>query len=400
MSGKEEVFSNSTCCGLKKWEFCYAGCEPHFQQAIIKDGICYCGNNESPKRLQAIDIYTGQLRHYLEIEQDCGREACACAPWISGAYIYFYAHGADRVYKLRLVDFVLEANWAAEGVSYVEAVAYDNTYFYLPEATKITKRKMDDGAIVATFSIAHTPKGILMIRDCLYFKTETKLYCLSKENMAEKWSLELDFSDTSYGIPIYDPDHNLLYMQIAKGSWDKGKYRKWGRGCIYAIEIDTHTIKWKKHYPHYATTQTLAYHNNRIFVPLFYYHGMEALEPLDGSVVWAKKYDNDYGWCSGSLDDRYIYRAGTREWGGDVQYSNYYFQIIRQTDGEIAHQESIKYSGVCAIATISDGMCILPTRGALIGFKIGSGSRTDYYPYHGNVYYTGYVAEAITSYDF
>ena len=374
---------------LKRWAH-IPPMDTHYQQAIIKDGIYYGSSHHGERKILAINIHSGAIEHSLDISSHKTRAGCACAPWIAGDYMYFYVHAKNKVYKIVRDSFDIEATWTVHGNVYAEVVPCDSIYFYLPESTpKVTKRKLTDGTVVATFS-PRSPKirGILMLNGYLYFKTSTEFYCVRKTDLTEVWSIPLDFTEGTYSTPSYDSDNNLIYIANTPLAYNKS--------YLYAIDPGSGKVKWKKHYPSYGICSTPMYHNNRIFVPLFYYHGIEALNPADGSVIWSKTYDNDYGWCSGALDDKYIYRGSSRAWGTSNSYNPYYFQMIRQSDGELVYSEPINYSGLCAIAVISDGMCILPTRGAIIGFKIGSGNPVDYYPFHGNIHYTGYKAGAIT----
>ena len=373
---------------LKKWEYRLDEDDAvYYHFGIIKNGKYYCGNSNPPYRLQEWNVLTGDLLQYVSLEG----QVCS-APFIVGDYIYIFtgcAGGTSMVYKILLSNFSIATSLAVGNNPYNEAVAFDDTYFYLAEPDKISKRNLSDLSEVDSFSCTN-PRGVLRVGTMLYFGTPNGVFhAVNTSDMTESWNITLDItSSQSYCVPVYDATHDRLYY----GDSNVGRTD----GNVYSINPNTHLVDWKIDVAG-GVVSTPVYYNNKLFISHTYnkdttngYH--KALDVTNnGATIWTKHYYTDSAWGGFAADDNYLYLITKHN-------PPFYFLIINQSDGEIVHSEQVPFEKSCNTAVLSNGMCIIGTHGRLYGFEIGSGSAVDSLYYHCDQNYTGHISNAITSY--
>ena len=378
------------------WEYAIDGDEDvWFHSGAVYGGSYYSGNDHAPYRMQQWDIEDGTL---LQSQNIAG--AVGSPPLFIGNYMYFHAglrsdeNTDPKLYKMSISDFSINSSVDIQANSTVEAIAADDTYLYVSEADKVSKRLLSDLSEVDSYA-AQYPRGILRKGTKLYFKTlDNYFMVVNTADMTEDWKIQLDVTtaDTSYSVPIYDESNNRFYIVDSNNNRTDGN--------AYSVNPDTHSVDWKVNYVGYALTMTPAFKDDVLYVSVYNASGKgyhKALDVTDnGSEIWSKQYDDDSGWGSWVLDDSYMYTIekpyNTTE--GDPSY----FLVVDQNDGSVVAKEETDYTKLCNTPVISQGKVIVGTAGAVYAFKIGDGPGNDVIYYHGNENYTNYYQGAITDY--
>jgi hypothetical protein len=352
--------------------------------AIIKDGKYYTVRwDASTGQIMKINVSTGVKEDSLVVTR-----YAQSAPFISGNYLYSYI-SSGHIYKNNLSNF---SDYTTQAVTFndkTEATAFDDTYFYLAETGKISKRNLSDMVEVDSFACTN-PRGVLRVGTTIYFITENgKFYAVATSDMTESWNLSLDYTTIkTYDVPIYDSTHNRIYIA------DSNTTRTGGH--VYGINPTTQAEIWVKTYTG-GITSTPVYYNNKLFFSVYNPSGTGTHKALDVSTdspteTWSKQYHTDSAWGGFAADDTYLYTVTKHN-------SPYYFLIIRQSDGVMVHSEGVSDQKACNVPVLSDGRAIVGVLDNLYCFKVGTGSAVDSLYYHCDQNYTGHISNAITAYN-
>ena len=378
------------------WQYSIDGDEDvWFHSGAVYDGSYFSGNDHAPYRMQQWDVDDGTL---LQSQDIAG--AVGSPPLFIGDYMYFHAglrsdeNTDSKLYKMSISNFSVYSAVDIQANSSVEVIAADNTYLYISEADKVSKRLLSDLSEVDSFA-AQYPRGILRKGTKIYFKTlDNYFMVVDTVDMTEDWKIQLDVTtaDTSYSVPIYDQNNNRFYAVDSNNNRTDGN--------VYSINPDTHSVDWTVNYVGYALTMTPAFKDDVLYVSIYNASGKGYHKALDitdgGNEIWSKQYDDDSGWGSWVLDDNYMYTIekpyNTSE--GDPSY----FLAVDQSDGSVVAKEETDYTKLCNTPIITKGKVIVGTAGAVYAFNIGSGSDENVLYYHGDENYTNYYQDAIDEY--
>lgn len=362
-----------------------------FHYGIVYNGTFIAANCHEPYRLQQWDIEDGTLLQSVDLVG-----SSAVPPLIIGDYIYQYAAaaGTPKLYKASLSDFSSITSVDIQTNAYVEAMATDGTYLYVPENDKVSKRQISDLAQVASYTTSQ-PKGILRVDDKIYFKTLDNYFrVVNTSDMSEDWKIDLNVTtaDASYSVPVYDETHDRFYVG------DSNNLRT--DGNIYSINANTQSVDWSVNYVGYAITMTSAYYNNRLFVSVYNDGGKGYHKALDvtnnGNELWSQQYDNDSGWGSWALDDNYMYTIEKPYNTSETDPS--YFLTVDQSDGSVVGKEKTEATKLCNTPVITEGKVIIGTASKLYSFQVGVGDEVNSLYYHGDQYYTNHFPNSVTEY--
>jgi hypothetical protein len=378
------------------WQYSIDGDEDvWFHSGAVYDGSYFSGNDHAPYRMQQWDVDDGTL---LQSQDIAG--AVGSPPLFIGDYMYFHAglrsdeNTDSKLYKMSISNFSVYSAVDIQANSSVEVIAADNTYLYISEADKVSKRLLSDLSEFDSFA-AQSPRGILRKGTKIYFKTlDNYFMVVDTVDMTEDWKIQLDVTtaDTSYSVPIYDQNNNRFYAVDSNNNRTDGN--------VYSINPDTHSVDWTVNYVGYALTMTPAFKDDVLYVSIYNASGKGYHKALDitdgGNEIWSKQYDDDSGWGSWVLDDNYMYTIekpyNTSE--GDPSY----FLAVDQSDGSVVAKEETDYTKLCNTPIITKGKVIVGTAGAVYAFNIGSGSDENVLYYHGDENYTNYYQDAIDEY--
>lgn len=376
-----EFFDDCETVNLEEWKV-ENGYITHC--AIIKDGYYYTVRwDATTGQVIKINVTTGVKEDSLNVTR-----YSQCAPFISGGYLYVYVSNGN-IHKISLSNFSDNSSVAATFNDKSEAIAFNDTYLYIAESGKVSKRNLSNMAEVDSFACTQ-PRGVLLIGSTIYFITENgKFYAVNTSTMAESWHIDLDYATIkSYCVPIYDSDHDRIYIA------DSNTARTGGH--VYGINPTTQSEIWVKTYTG-GIVSTPVYYNNKLFFSVYNPSGTGTHKSLNVSTdspseIWSKQYHTDSAWGGFVADDTYLYTVTKHN-------SPYYFLIIRQSDGVMVHSELVTDQKACNVPVLSNGRAIIGVLDNLYCFNIGSGYAVDSLYYHCDQNYTGHISNAITSYN-
>lgn len=294
-----------------------------FNHGATINGIYYVTNAYAPHYFTAINISTGEVVDYVLVNSGSGTsgQGGITVPIFTADYQYAWVSfgtpwGTDFVLsKIRLSDFtIVETVTGVDGTG-VEEFAYDDTYFYTVEGSKISKRRLSDGLIEDYYTIVlpigqGRTSGTLLVDDTLYYIGQgSVLMAINAINMTLSWDIELLGSSTySYSTPSYDRETGLIYF---------GEGTTSNTGYFYAVNPETRTIVWDVAGSSCSFSSMHATCNNIIVAPCVntggngYYYG---INKTTGDIIWQS--NENTGWKAPVCDNDFLYswrNAGTND---------------------------------------------------------------------------------------
>jgi outer membrane protein assembly factor BamB len=162
---------------------------------------------------------------------------------------------------------------------------------------------------------------------------------------------------------------------------------RWKRsGTVYAIDVQSRSVAWKRHSDNGSIKWVHTYHRGRLFVPLFNnpQGNRLALHWRDGHTLWEKAIFGDDGWATSAVDDRYLYSASHGQGA---------FVVQDQETGDVVWQIEAG-PGICCSPIISGGVMVAGTTTDFLAVRVGPGKLVDA-TWRGNSYFTGYTPQAV-----
>jgi outer membrane protein assembly factor BamB len=368
------------------------------EHPILHAGVVYVPWTD--RKVTAIDLATGEVLHSLPgVNNSIGT-----APFIAGNSLYSY--GEAGMYEIALDTFEISRTIPISSAWYTENVPYDaeTGYFFVRQATdqykgRVTAVRLVDGAIVWSYPKElsggfENHQNVLVVGDSVFFQAtnpywqgQSKFYRLNKRTGEEIWAKPLSsiaIDDTSrggYNNPIYDEDHDAIYVTE---TWNDQHAR------LYVFRPSDGELLWSKDFPGWAIESTLSYYDGVLYLPLHNFNGSGsymALSVTDRQVVWEEPgFFNEDGWSATAVDDRYLYRATHGGEDGNLIVQD-------RLDGTLAWSLPVDDPAVCFNPVLSNGMVVLGGGRSVYAIQASVGQAVDS-DYHGKNA-TGYNPGAI-----
>lgn len=365
------------------------------EHQTIKDGKVYCPMYlENPPCLRVVDLHSGLLEHEIPLNH-----RCSCAPWFAHGMVYLFSAEYDfknpalvdprpTVYGVGTGEWKVVERWPINMFADVEVTTYeeDTDRFYLPSGCY----DGTTGRQIWNLGVAFMEQGgALVVDDTVYYHRSKEFRAHSKADGSLLWSLPLAWDDDNkYNTPIFDSDHGFIYIGTDTKPFDDDIISPpWKRsGTVYAIDVQSRSVAWKRHFDNGSIKSVLTYHRGRLFVPLFNnpQGNRLALRWRDGHTLWENAVFGDDGWATSAVDDRYLYTASHGQGA---------FIVQEQETGDVVWQIEAG-PGICCSPIISGGVVVVGTKTDFLAVRVGTGKLVDA-TWRGNLYFTGYTPQAV-----
>ncbi len=347
------------------------------EHPIIYNGVAYVPWNDG--KLSAIDVASGKLLHELKLVN------YATAPFIANNHLYSY--WVTGMNEITLDTFEISRQIPIENVWYTENVPYDEEtgYFFVRQAIdgqykgRVTAFRLSDGAAMWSYPNDYTGgfdnhQNALVVGDSLFFQStnsgwqgSSMLYRLDKRTGQVIWAKTLSSiavdstSRGGYNNPIYDADHDVLYVSE---SWNSLKAR------VYAFQRSDGKLLWSKDLPGRAIESTLSYYANQLYLPLHVFSGhgsYMAVSAMDGKTLWAEPgFYNEDGWSATGVDAHYLYHVTH---GSGLPY----LIVQDRLTGKLVWSKAIDASADCFNPVLTAGMVIMGSTSSVFALQVGDG---------------------------
>lgn len=366
------------------------------EHPIIRNGVVYVPWTDG--RLTAIEVTTGNVLHSLPAVN------IGTAPFIANNFLYSF--GLVTMYEITLDTFQIARAIPIENGWYTENVPYDaeTGYFFVRQGTnqyqgRVTAIRLSDGMPVWSYPKDYAGgfdnhQNILVVGDSVFFQSTNSFwqgysmfYRLDKRTGKEIWSIRLssiavdDTSRGGYNNPIYDEDHDAIY--VSEG-WNSLHAR------VYAFRRSDGQLLWSKDIPGRSIESTMTYYANILYLPLHVFGGhgsYMAVSATNGETIWHEPgfFDED-GWSATGVDDRYLYRV-THGDGAP------HLIVQDRLDGSLVWSKAIDATTDCFNPVLSNGRVLLGSETSVYAIKAADGLAVDS-DFHGR-YSAGYNPGAI-----
>lgn len=369
------------------------------EHSIIRSGEVFVPAYKSTNLggLYILNLSDGAQQHYYG-DPTVG----ICAPIVSGGFIFVYDHVAKTVKRIQESDGAVTHTLTGLSDIDFESMGWDtvNSRIVLPLAAAIRGYNMADLTQAWTNanigSAGYQSGSPLVVGNYIYWKPNNGTY-LYKLNLSDGTidsstvALGVLSSTYSYTSPIYDPDHDYVYVFGTNAQ-------------IHCIDISDMSVVWSKTLGAGMTTprihNTIAYHNGKVFVPVRdegagYKSKIYALDYVDGEILWTNTdpWDDGQEAVTPLLSDDRLIIAGCDN--ADITLG--YLYIINQSDGSLISKDYLMYGTTCGgVAAASDGRIIVNEHAGYVEcVGLGSGSDDDSEHYMKNVYHNGYAGDRL-----
>lgn len=344
------------------------------EHPIIKDGVVYVPWTDGA--LTAHDLASGELLNSVNNVND------ATAPFIVGDKIYSF--DVSSMSEIDLETFKITRRIQLPDGIYTENVPYDAAtgYFYIREGVvsqykgRVSAYRLSDGKRMWSYPEQYVggfdnQQNILVVGDSVFFQSSdsfwrgaSKFYRVRKDTGALVWEIPLGTpSRGGYNNPIYDADHDMLYVSESWNSLD---------AQVYAIRRKDGALAWDKPIPGRAIESTLTYYKGVLYLPLHVFSGhgsYMAISAVDGSTIWHEPgFFNEDGWSATAVDDRYLYR---------LAHGANFIIIQNKFNGDLVWSLPVDAPATCFNPVMSSGIVILGGESSVYAIKVGTGLAVD-----------------------
>lgn len=329
----------------------------------------------------AIELNTGKVLHSWDGVGD------ATAPFIVGNKLYSYIHGV--ISEIDINTFAITNKINIANAFYSENMPYDSEtgYFFIRQAIedqyigRLSAFNLS-GQLIWSYPADLTGgfddhQSPIVIGDSVFFQTsdafweERNIFSrLNKETGTVIWETTLSSGSSSrggYNNPIYDKDHDVIYVSE---SWNNGTSK------VYAIRRSDGAILWSHGFSGDKNIEsTLTYYNNVVYVPLHNFTSggvghYAALNASDGSLIWEKPgFFNEDGWSATAVDDRYLYRLAHGTGNRII--------IQDKVTGDLVWSAETDAPAPCFNPIASNGIILVGSETSVYAIKAGTGQALD-----------------------
>lgn len=351
------------------------------EHPIIQNGVAYVPWTDG--KVTAIEVTTGRLLHSLAGVND------ATAPFVVNNHLYSY--DLTGMNEIMLDTFQISRKIAIANAWYTENVPYDaeTGYFFVRQGIesqykgRVTAIRLSDGETAWSYPSDYAGgfdnhQNILAVGDSVFFQSNNSywqgismLYRVDKRTGQVIWSKPLSSiaidgtSRGGYNNPIYDEDHDVIYVSE---SWNSLKAR------VYAFRRSDGKLLWSKDIHGRAIESTLTYYANRLYLPLHVFGGhgsYMALSATDGKTIWEEPgFYNEDGWSATGVDEHNLYRVTHGE-------GKPYLIVQDRLVGKLVWSKAIDASADCFNPILSNGMVLMGSETSVYAVKAGSGLAVD-----------------------
>jgi len=368
------------------------------EHSIIRSGEVFVPAYKSTNLggLYILNLSDGAQQHYYG-DPTFG----VCAPIVSGGFIFVYDHVAKTVKRIQESDGTVTHTLTGLSDIDFESMGWDtvNSRIILPLAAAIRGYSMADLSQVWTNAIASAGNqsgSPLVVGNYIYWKAnnDSVLYKLNLSDgttAASAINLGTLSSTYSYISPIYDPDHDYVYVFGTNAQ-------------IHCINISDMSVVWSKTLGAGMTTprihNAIAYHGGKVIVPVRdegvgYKSKIYALDYTNGDILWTNTdpWDDGQEAVTPVITDGRLIIAGLN----NSDFTLGYLYQINLSDGVLISKDYLMYGTTCGgVSAVSNGRVIVNEHAGYVEcIDLGSGSDDDSEHYMKNLYHNGYSGDRL-----